>query len=87
MGINCARNFATFQGKDVDGGTFRKVAAELQKEQRAVRRAQQTGEVVVLSAKVPTWQQFIDAVEKAVHEYNQEHRHRTLPKRADGKHT
>lgn len=86
VGINCARNFATYQGKDVDGGTFRKVAAELQKEQRAVRRAQQTGEVVVLSNKVPTWQQFIDAVEKAVHEYNHEHRHRKLPKRADGKH-
>lgn len=86
VGINCARNFATFQGKDVDGGTFRKVAAELQKEQRAVRRAQQSGEVVVLSSKVPTWQQFIDAVEKAVHEYNHEHRHRKLPKRADGKH-
>ncbi|CAN7563425.1 Mu transposase C-terminal domain-containing protein [Acidovorax sp. LjRoot117] len=85
VGINCARNFATYQGKDVDGGTFRKVAAELQKEQRAVRRAQQTGEVVVLSNKVPTWPQFIDAVEKAVHEYNQEHRHRMLPKRADGK--
>ena len=85
VGINCARNFATYQGKDVDGGTFRKVAAELQKEQRAVRRAQQTGEVVVLSNKVPTWEQFIAAVEKAVHEYNHEHRHRSLPKRADGK--
>lgn len=85
VGINCARQFATYQGGDVDGGTFRKVAAELQKEHRAVRRAQQTGEVVVLSSKVPTWQQFIDAVETAVHEYNQQHRHRMLPKRADGK--
>ncbi|WP_306553412.1 Mu transposase C-terminal domain-containing protein [Acidovorax sp.] len=86
VAINCARQFGSYQGKDVDGGTFRKVAAELQKEQRAVRRAEQTGEVVVLSSKVPTWQQFIDAVEKAVHEYNHEHRHRKLPKRADGKH-
>ena len=86
VAINCARSFATYQGKDVDGGTFRKVAAELAKEQRAVRRAQQAGEVVVLSNKVPTWQQFIDAVEKAVHEYNHQHRHRMLPKRADGKH-
>lgn len=85
LGINTARQFATFQGKDVDGGTFRKVAAELQKEQRAVRRAEKTGEVVVLSAKVPTWEQFIAAVEQAVHEYNHEHRHRSLPKRADGK--
>lgn len=86
LGINLARQFGSYQGKDVDGGTFRKVAAELAKEQRAVRRAEQTGEVVVLSSKVPTWQQFIDAVKQAVHEYNHEHRHRSLPKRADGKH-
>ena len=85
LGINTARQFATYQGKDVDGGTFRKVAAELQKEQRAVRRAEKTGEVVVLSAKVPTWEQFIAAIEQAVYEYNHEHRHRSLPKRADGK--
>lgn len=86
LGVNIARQFATYQGRDVDGGTFRKVAAELAKEQRAVRRAEKTGEVVVLNAKVPTWEQFIAAVEKAVHEYNTEHRHRSLPKRADGKH-
>lgn len=86
LGINLARQFGSYQGRDVDGGTFRKVAAELAKEQRAVRRAQQTGEVVVLSSKVPTWEQFIAAVEQAVHEYNHEHRHRSLPKRADGKH-
>lgn len=70
----------------MDAGTFRKVAAELAKEQRAVRRAEQTGEVVTLSSKVPTWQQFIDAVAQAVDEYNREHRHRSLPKRSDGKH-
>lgn len=86
LGINLARQFATYQGGDVDGGTFRKVAAELQKEQRAVRRAEKTGEVVMLSTKVPTWEQFIAAVEQAVYEYNHEHRHRSLPKRADGKH-
>ena len=86
LGINIARRFATYQGKDVDGGTFRKVAAELAKEQRAVRRAEKTGEVVALNAKVPTWAQFIDVVEQAVHEYNHQHRHRKLPKRPDGKH-
>ncbi len=86
LGINLARQFGSYQGKDVDGGTFRKVAAELAKEQRAVRRAEKSGEVVVLSAKVPTWEQFIAAVVQAVHEYNHEHRHRSLPKRADGKH-
>lgn len=84
--IKSARNFGSYQGKDVDGGTFRKVAAELAKEQRAVRRAEQTGEVVRLSTKAPTWKQFMDEVERMVVEYNTQHRHRSLPKRADGKH-
>lgn len=83
--INAARQFDSYQGSDVDGGTFRKVAAELAKEQRAVRRAQETGTVVRLSAKCPTWQQFIDAIERMVAEYNSTHRHSALPKRADGK--
>lgn len=86
LAINLARQFGSYQGRDVDGGTFRKAAAEIAKEQRAVRRAEQTGEVVVLSAKVPSWQQFVEAVERAVYEYNHEHRHRSLPKRPDGKH-
>ncbi|WP_423458015.1 Mu transposase C-terminal domain-containing protein [Ottowia sp. VDI28] len=85
LAINCAREFGSYQGKDVDGGTFRKVAAELAKEQRAVRRAMQTGEVVALSPKVPSWEQFIQAMADAVHEYNHLHRHSELPKRPDRK--
>lgn len=84
--INCARQFDSYQGGDVDGGEFRKVAAELAKEQRAVRRAQESGTVVRLSNKCPTWAQFVDAIERMVAEYNSTHRHRSLPKRADGKH-
>ncbi|UCU92672.1 Mu transposase C-terminal domain-containing protein [Hydrogenophaga taeniospiralis] len=84
--INCARQFGSYQGSDVDGGEFRKVAAELAKEQRAVKRAQETGTVVRLSTKCPTWAQFVEAVERMVAEYNGTHRHRMLPKRADGKH-
>lgn len=84
--INAARKFGSFQGRDVDAGTFRKVATELAKEQRAIKRSEQTGEVVQLSTKAPSWQQFIDAVEQMVHEYNTAHRHRSLPKRADGRH-
>lgn len=84
--IKAARKFGSYQGKDVDGGTFRKVAAELAKEQRAVRRAEQSGEVVRLSTKAPTWKQFLDEIERMVEEYNTQHRHRSLPKRADGKH-
>ena len=84
--INAARKFGSFQGGDVDAGSFRKVAAVLAKEQRAIRRAEQTGEVIQLSPKAPTWQQFVDGIEVMVHEYNTQHRHRGLPKRADGKH-
>lgn len=84
--INAARRFGSFQGSDVDAGTFRKVAAVLAKEQRAIRRSQQTGEVVALTPKAPTWQQFVDGIELMVHDYNTQHRHRGLPKRSDGKH-
>ena len=83
--INAARKFGSYQGKDADAGTFRKVAAELAKEQRAVRRAEGTGNVIALSPKAPSWQQFIEAIETMVEEYNTQHRHRGLPKRSDGK--
>jgi putative transposase len=85
--IKCARQFGSYQGKDVDAGTLRHAASELAKEQRAVRRAEQTGEVIQLSSKAPSWKQFIDAVEIAVHEYNTQHRHRSLPKHISGPHT
>lgn len=84
--IPCAKQFATYQGKDVDAGTLRKVSAELAKEQRALRRAEATGEVIQLNTKAPSWQQFIDAVERAVHDYNTKHRHRSLPKHTSGPH-
>lgn len=84
--INCARKFASYQGKDVDSRSLRNVSLELAKEQRAVKRAQQTGEVIQLSNKAPSWQQFIDAVNTSVNEYNGQHRHRSLPKNAKGKH-
>lgn len=83
--INAARQFQSYQGKDVDGGTFRKVASALAKEQRALRRAEAVGEVIQLSPKAPTWQQFIDVVISTINEYNTTHRHRSLPKNADGK--
>jgi len=84
--INAARRFGSYQGGDVDAGTFRKVAASLAKEQRAIKRSEQTGEIIQLTPKAPTWKQFVDGIEVMVHEYNTQHRHRGLPKRSDGKH-
>jgi len=84
--IKCARQFGSYQGKDVDSGTLRKVASELAKEQRALKRAEHTGEVIQLSQKAPSWKQFVAAVDRAVHEYNTQHRHRSLPKHTSGPH-
>jgi putative transposase len=82
--INCARQFGSYQGQDADAGTFRKAALALASEQRAVKRAQATGEVIQLNTKCPSWRQFMDAVQEAVQNYNQQHRHRGLPKHETG---
>lgn len=84
--INCARQFASYQGQDVDSLSLRKVSAELAKEQRAIKRSAETGEVITLSNKAPSWHQFIEAIDRAVRRYNTEHRHRSLPKGVHGKH-
>lgn len=82
--IRCARQFGSYQGGDVDARTLRDVRLELDREQRAVNRARETGEVVALSTKAPSWAQFIDAVDRAVRDYNNSHRHRALPKHTEG---
>lgn len=83
--IEVARRFSSYQGSDADSGSLRKVSALLAKEQRALRRADGSGEVIALSNKAPTWKQFIDAVDAGIVEYNNQHRHRSLPRRNDGK--
>lgn len=82
--LKAARQFATYSGKDVDSDSYTDMALELAREQRAVKRAAADGTVVRLSAKCPSWQQFMAAVEDAVREYNTLHRHRSLPKHASG---
>ena len=84
--IRCARQFATYSGSDADDGTYKDTAAALAREQRAVKRARADGNVVALSSKCPSWQQFLDAVSQAVGEYNATHRHRGLPRHAEGPH-
>ncbi|MFG5411408.1 Mu transposase C-terminal domain-containing protein, partial [Piscinibacter sakaiensis] len=84
--IECARQFGTYMGSDADSGTYKRAAAELAREQRALKRRQQTGEVVKLSTKAPSWAQFVEAVERQVQSYNAEHRHRGLPRHEDGPH-
>ncbi len=82
--IRVARQFGAYQGRDVDDRTLRNVTLELAREQRAVKRAGATGELVRLSSKVPSWQLFSQAVQDAVDHYNLRHRHRSLPKHTSG---
>lgn len=82
--LKAARRFATYSGGDVDSDEYTDMALELAREQRAVKRASAEGKLVRLSAKCPSWQQFMQAVEDAVREYNTLHRHRSLPKHASG---
>ena len=83
--IECARQFATFQGSDADDGTRRAAVKVLEKEQRALRRTE-PGKTVRLSGICPSWQTFVAAVEKTVADYNASHRHRALPKNQTGQH-
>ena len=88
--LRCARQFSTYQGGDVDSRTLRNMTLEMAREQRAVKRAEANGDVVVLSAKVPGWDRFLDAVQQSIDAYNNQHRHRALPRHLqgelDGKH-
>jgi putative transposase len=66
--IPLAREFATCQTATMDAETLRKRTV-------AINKALTKGEV---PSFVPSWKQFIDAVEIAIHEYNTTHLHREL---------
>lgn len=82
--IRAARQFATFMGTGADENTLRDTQLALAREQRAVKRAEAEGQVVRLSAKCPSWRQFMDAVAAEVERYNTTHRHRSLPRHEAG---
>ncbi len=74
-----AARFATYHGKGADRDTLKNVTREID---RALRAAKRDG-VVALPRKLPTWAQFIAALDEAMEAYNQAHRHSSLP-RLDG---
>lgn len=80
--IALARCFETFQGRGADRDTLRNVSREIHQQLRLAKR----GEVAALPKKLPTWAQFIDALEGAIKSYNETHRHRSLPKRDGANH-
>lgn len=74
--IPLAKRFATYQGNGADRETLRAVSAEIGKQLRAAQRS----EVAVLPAKLPSFAQFIDALDAEIEAYNTRHCHRSLPK-------
>lgn len=84
--IRCARQYGSYQGGDADSHTVRNVRLELAREATAIKRAAADGDVMKLSAKVPSWQQFMQDVAAEVERYNTLHRHRGLPKHTSGPH-
>ena len=79
--IPLAKQFDTFQGRGNDRDTLKNVSREINRALRASKK----GEVTVLPRKLPTWEQFLRALEQALTSYNQTHQHSSLPK-LDGTH-
>lgn len=83
--IPLARRFPTFRGQGADRETLRKVTIDVDRALRAAKRAErgeraEHGAVTALPARLPGWQQFIDALDAEIALYNATHRHRSLPK-------
>lgn len=79
--IPLARRFATFQGKGADRDTLRRVTIEIDRQIRAAER----GELARLPERLPTFVEFVAALEQEIDGYNLHHHHRSLPK-LDGRH-
>jgi putative transposase len=71
-----ARQFETYQGKNADRETLRKVSIDIDRSLRAIKK----GEVTALPRRLPSWKQFLDALSAAIEDYNLNHQHRSLPK-------
>jgi len=74
--IPLAKRFATYQGHNADRETLRKVSNEIDRQLRAAQR----GDLAVLPARLPSFAQFIEALEDEIERYNTAHHHRSLPK-------
>lgn len=82
-----ARRFATYNGKSADRETVRKVSVDLNSAFNALGKNKElNSRQKAAVAKLPSWQQLIDAIEDEIHAYNTAHRHSELPRREDGKH-
>ncbi|PWC24714.1 transposase [Brenneria nigrifluens] len=82
-----ARKFATYNGKSADKETVRITSRAIDSAANAINQNKDLNPVQKAAiAKLPTWNQLIDAIEDEINAYNTQHRHSELPRRDDGKH-
>nr|MBP8559672.1 Mu transposase C-terminal domain-containing protein [Listeria monocytogenes] len=72
--------FDTYHGRGADRETVRQVSTGVVSLEKALRqgKTELTDKQKRAKGKLPSWQQFIDAVEQAIDWYNNEHVHREI---------
>lgn len=80
IALRIARQFDTYHGTGADRETVRQVSTGVISLEKALRqgKTELTDKQKRAKGKLPSWQQFIDAVEQAIDWYNNEHVHREI---------
>lgn len=80
IALRIARQFATYHGKGADRETVRQVSTGVVSLEKALRqgKTELTDKQNRAKGKLPSWKQFIDAVEAGIDWYNNEHVHREI---------
>ncbi|EFM88715.1 phage transposase [Actinobacillus pleuropneumoniae] len=80
IALRIARQFETYHGRGADRETVRQVSTGVVSLEKALRqgKTELTDKQKRAKGKLPSWQQFIDAVEQAIDWYNNEHVHREV---------
>lgn len=82
-----ARKFATYNGRTADKETVRITSRAIDSAVNAINQNKALNTLQKSAiAKLPSWNQLIDAIEDEIDAYNTRHRHSELPRRADGQH-
>ncbi|NVN93420.1 MAG: Mu transposase C-terminal domain-containing protein [Desulfuromonadales bacterium] len=77
--IRAAKNLLTYTGKDMDRGARRQVYDRLERDLKAVQKAEKLGVVAKTSELLMSWAEFLAFLEQTALEYNNSP-HKSLPK-------
>ncbi len=82
IALRIARQFSTYHGTGADRETVRQVSTGVISLEKAQRQGKADTELTVkqksAKGKLPSWQEFIQAVENGINWYNNEHVHREI---------